>query len=161
MTSPERQYAEDAAVVMESMGMPRAYGKLLAWLMVCDPPQQSAAELAEALGLSKGSVSMGIRILGNNRLIRRVPGPGRRRMYEMTEDALIRAVRGDTYRTFRELMQRGLALLGGQDAPRAHRLRRNYEFMAYMERELPLLAERFQAEHGAGDGAAPGEERGD
>jgi DNA-binding MarR family transcriptional regulator len=151
MTTPERRYAEDAAIVLEGMGLPRAYGKLLAWLMVCDPPQQSSTEMAEALGLSKGSVSMGTRVLENNRLIQRVPGPGRRKVYEMTEDAIMRAVQNDNYRLFRELMERGLRLLGGEAAPRARRLRRNRDFYAYMERELPLLVERFRAEHGEDD----------
>jgi DNA-binding transcriptional regulator GbsR (MarR family) len=147
MMSPERRYAEDAALVLERMGMPRAYGKLLSYLMVCDPPQQSSAQLAAALGLSKGSVSMGTRVLENNLLIRRVPAPGRQKVYEMTEDAIMRATRSDNYRIFRELMDRGLALLGGQDAPRARRLRRNRDFYAFIERELPLLVERFQAEY--------------
>ncbi len=78
MISPERQYAEDAALILESMGLARAHGKLLAWLLVCDPPQQSSAELAEALDLSAGSVSTGTRLLENSRLIRRVAVPGQR-----------------------------------------------------------------------------------
>ena len=40
MITPERLYAEEAAVYLEAMGMPRASGKLLGWLLVCDPPQQ-------------------------------------------------------------------------------------------------------------------------
>jgi DNA-binding transcriptional regulator GbsR (MarR family) len=150
MASPERQYAEDAAVVLEGMGLPRAYGKLLAWLMVCDPPQQSSADLAAALDLSKGSVSMGTRILENNRLIRRVPGPGRHKVYEMTEDAIMRATQSDNYRIFRELMDRGVAILGGDEAPRAARLRHNRDFYAFMERELPKLVERFKEENDHG-----------
>ncbi|HKT01552.1 MAG TPA: MarR family transcriptional regulator [Rugosimonospora sp.] len=144
----EREYAEHAAVVLEGMGLPRAYGKLLAWLMVCDPPQQSGTQLAQALDLSRGSVSMGTRILENNRLIRRVPGPGRHKVYEMTEDAIMRATQSDNYRIFRELMDRGVQLLGGEDAPRAQRLRRNRDFYAFMERELPRLVDRFKAEYG-------------
>jgi DNA-binding transcriptional regulator GbsR (MarR family) len=151
LTSPERKYAEDAALVLEGMGMPRAYGKLLAWLMVCDPPQQTSADLARALDLSPGSVSTGTRVLENNGLIRRVPGPGRHKVYEMTEDAIMRATQNDNYRIFRELMDRGVQLMGGEDAPRAARLRHNRDFYAYLERELPRLVERFKAEYGEGD----------
>jgi DNA-binding transcriptional regulator GbsR (MarR family) len=147
MNQPEREYVEHAALVLERMGLPRAYGKLLAWLMICDPPQQSSAQLATALDLSKGSVSMGTRVLENNGLLRRVPGPGRQNAYEMTDDAIMRAVGNDNYRIFRELMERGLDLLGGEHAPRAARLRRNRDFYAYLERELPRLVERFKEEH--------------
>ena len=71
MYSSERQYVEQTAVAMEGMGMPRSWGKLLGWLLICDPPQQSSAELAEALDLSPGSVSSGTRMLENGGLIRR------------------------------------------------------------------------------------------
>ena len=72
MISSERKFAEDAALVLESMGLARAHGKLLAWLLVCDPPHQSSTDLAAALDLSAGSVSTGTRFLENARLIRRV-----------------------------------------------------------------------------------------
>ena len=50
-------------VVLAGMGMPQAYGKLLGWLLICTPAAQSGAELVAALGLSKGSVSAGLRTL--------------------------------------------------------------------------------------------------
>jgi len=63
-------------------------------LLICDPPQQSSAELAEALDLSAGSVSSATRMLENGGLIRRAAAPGRRgKVYEMTDDAFIRAAR--------------------------------------------------------------------
>jgi DNA-binding transcriptional regulator GbsR (MarR family) len=146
-------YAEDAAVVLEGMGVQRAYGKLLGYLLICDPPQQSSSDLAGALDLSMGSVSMGTRMLDQAGLIRRVPTPGRRKVYEMTDDAIIRASRSDTYRVMRDLMERGLHLIGHEDAPRARRLRHMRDFYAFMERELPRLVERFKAEYGeASDG---------
>jgi DNA-binding transcriptional regulator GbsR (MarR family) len=151
MISSERQYAEDAALILESMGMTRASGKLLAWLLVCDPPQQSSAELSDALDLSAGSVSTGTRMLENAKLIRRVAVPGRRgKVYEMTEDAMTRAVQDDRVRIMRELMDRGLAVVGGEEAPRARRLRRTRDFYAFFEREIPALMERFEQEYGEG-----------
>ena len=151
MISPERQYAEDAALILESMGMPRSSGKLLGWLLVCDPPQQSSAELATALDLSAGSVSTGTRMLENARLIQRVAVPGHRgKVYEMVADAMIRAVQDDRTRTMRELMERGLSVVGGQDAPRAGRLRRTRDFYAFFEREIPALIKRFETDYGEG-----------
>jgi hypothetical protein len=151
MVSPERQYAEDAALILESMGMPRSSGKLLAWLLVCDPPQQSGTDLADALDLSAGSVSSGTRMLENARLIRRVAVPGKRgKVYEMAADAMTRAVQDDRVRLMRELMDRGLAVVGGEGSPRAARLRRTRDFYAFFEREVPALIERFEAEYGEG-----------
>jgi DNA-binding transcriptional regulator GbsR (MarR family) len=152
--SPERQYAEEAGMVLAGMGMPPAYGKLLGWLLICDPPSQSSVELAEALGLSKGSVSTGMRMLERSRLVRRVAVPGRRgHFYEMAPDAFLRAVEdGSPYRMMRELLERGLRMLGDEQAPRAERLRETRDFYAFIERELPRLIEDFTKRKGEGDG---------
>jgi DNA-binding transcriptional regulator GbsR (MarR family) len=152
MYSPERQYAEEFAIGLESMGLARAYGKLLGWLMICDPPQQSSAELAAALEISKGSVSAGTRLLENAGMIRRVVAPGQRgKAYEVSPDAIIRAVQDNRYQTFLDLLERGLAVVGDERAPRADRLRRNRDFYAFIARELPKLVERFESEYGEDD----------
>jgi hypothetical protein len=149
MISPERLYAEEVALTLEAMGMPRSSGKLLGWLLVCDPPQQSSAELAAALDLSPASVSTGTRMLENARLIRRVPVPGTRgKVYEMVEDAMTRSTQDGRVRVMRDLMDRGLAIVGGQDAPRGRRLRRTRDFYAFLDREIPELIRRFEAEYG-------------
>ncbi|SCL22829.1 MarR family protein [Micromonospora inyonensis] len=145
---PRRRYAEDAAVVLAGMGLPPAYGKLLGWLLVCDPPWQTSAQLGNGLGLSKGSVSTGMRMLESSGLARRVPVPGHRgHAYEIQPDAIIRIAAEPTkFRAFRKLMERGLDLVGDPDAPGAERLRVMRDFYAFIERELPALVTRFQAE---------------
>lgn len=149
--SPERRYVEEAAVALAGMGFAPAHGKLLAWLLICDPPQQTSAEMARALGLSKGSVSIGIRLLEANDLVRRVAALGRRGVaYELAPDAMTRPMRGDESRVLRELMERGVALLGGPGASRAARVEYARDFYAFMERETPKLIERFRAERQAG-----------
>jgi len=145
--TPERRYAEEAAVVLAGMGLPPAYGKLLGWLLICSPAAQSGTELAAALGLSKGSVSAGLRMLENSTLVRRVAMPGRRgTFFAMTPDAIMRAAGSEKFTQFRQLMDRGLDVLGGADAPGAERLRNTRDFYAFLERELPLLVKRFQDE---------------
>lgn len=140
-----QRYAEEAAITLTGLGLPPAYGKLLGWLLICDPPQQTNADISVALGLSKGSVSTGMRMLETAGLVRRVPVPGRRgHGYEMVDDAFLAVSRSDSYAVFRDLMQRGLDLVGGTDAPGAERLRDARDFYAFIEREFPLLVARFQ-----------------
>ena len=147
--SPTQQYAEEASVVLAGMGMPPAYGKLFGWLLICDPPQQTSAQLTVALGLSKGSVSTGTRMLENAGLIRRVPVRGQRGYaYEAIPDGLVMAASEPSkFRAFRELMARGLELVGGRDAPAADRLRLTHDFYAYIEREMPQVARRFYEQY--------------
>jgi biotin operon repressor len=149
----QRRYAEEAAVVLAGMGMPQAYGKLLGWLLICTPAAQSGAELSAALGLSKGSVSAGLRMLESGGLVRRVPMPGRRgTFFEMAPDAIMRAAGSEKFTLFRQLMDRGLAVVGGEDAPGAERLRITRDFYAFIEVEVPKLIARFRAERGLSDG---------
>jgi DNA-binding MarR family transcriptional regulator len=152
--SPERRYAEEAGVVLAGMGMPQAYGKLLGYLLICTPAAQSGAELVAALGLSKGSVSAGLRTLESSGLARRVAMPGRRgSFYEMTPDAIMRAAGSEKFTEFRKLMERGLDVLGGEAAPGAERLRTTRDFYAFIETEMPKLIRRFQDEQkGRSDG---------
>jgi DNA-binding MarR family transcriptional regulator len=159
--TPERQYAEEVGMVLAGLGMTPAFGKLLGWLLICDPPSQSLAQLSEALGLSKGSVSTGMRVLEQTGLVRRVATPGvRGHVYEATPDALIEigSRAGEQYAVVRRLMERGLALLGDEHSPRARRLRTSRDFYIFIEREVPKLLERFKREYfdgtkeGEGDG---------
>jgi DNA-binding transcriptional regulator GbsR (MarR family) len=59
-------------------GAPRMVGRVLGWLLLCDPPEQSAAELAESLQASKGSISTATRLLIRLGLIERVRMRGER-----------------------------------------------------------------------------------
>jgi DNA-binding MarR family transcriptional regulator len=152
--SAERRYAEEAGVVLAGMGMPQAYGKLLGWLLICDPAAQSGTDIVAALGLSKGSVSAGLRTLEASGLVRRVAMPGRRgSFYEMTPDAIMRAAGSEKFTHFRQLMDHGLEVVGGEDAPGAERLRVTRDFYAFLEVEMPKLIQRFQDEQkGRSDG---------
>lgn len=143
--SARQRYAEQAAITLTGLGLPPAYGKLLGWLLICDPPQQTNADISAALGLSKGSVSTGMRMLETAGLVRRVPVPDRRgHAYEMVPDAFLTISKSGSYAVFRNLMQSGLDLVGGDDAPGAERLRDARDFYAFIEREFPLLVARFQ-----------------
>jgi DNA-binding MarR family transcriptional regulator len=157
--SPERRYAEEVGVTLAGLGMTPAYGRLLGWLLICDPPSQSLSQLCDALGLSKGAVSTGIRVLERIGLVRRVAAPGvRGHVYEATPDGLIEmaARAGQQYAAVRELMERGLALLDDQESPRAARLRASRDFYAFIEREVPKLLNQYRQEFLAKEGEDDG-----
>lgn len=146
----ERQFADELGMVMSGMGTPPAFGKLMGWLLICDPPQQTSTQLAEALGLSKGSVSTGMRALEQLGMVRRVPVRGRGHAYEMVPDALVRTVDARRiYLVLYGLMQKGLDLLGGDEtAPRAQRLRITRDFYAFVAERIPQLIDDFAKKEG-------------
>jgi len=146
----ERQFAEQVGVVLGQMGMPPAFGRLLGWLLICDPPSQTSAELSEALGLSKGSVSTGMRMLERAGLVHRVvPGGGiRGHAYEMAADGLVRATDPATrFGMLRDVMDKGLAVLEDPDSERARRLRITRDFYAFASVRIPELMEEFKDQY--------------
>ena len=146
----ERQFADEVGTVMSGMGMPAAFGKLMGWLLICDPPQQTSTQLTEALGLSKGSVSTGMRALEQLGMVRRVPVRGRGHAYEMLPDALVHTVDARRlYMVIHAVMQRGIDVLGGDEQlPRAQRLRVSRDFYAFVAERIPQLIDEFAEREG-------------
>jgi hypothetical protein len=52
-----------ATFFAEHYGLPPITGRILGWLMICDPPEQSPAEIAAAIGASRASLTTNIRLL--------------------------------------------------------------------------------------------------
>lgn len=65
----------------ETVSGSRAAGQILGWLMICEPPYQSAPQLVEALHISAGSVSTQARTLESVGLVERTTFPGDRATY--------------------------------------------------------------------------------
>jgi DNA-binding transcriptional regulator GbsR (MarR family) len=146
-TVPERQFAEEFGLIGERSGMPRMVGRLLGWLLICEPPQQTSAEIASALGVSRASVSIASRLLEAGGLIRRTTAPGARSYrFEVDPAAWLNIEAGERFRPWREIAERGLELIDDPQSERAARLRAARDFYAYAEREIPRLMERFRAE---------------
>ena len=141
-------YAEEIALFYERGGLPRIAARVLGWLMVCDPPQQTAGDLVDALSVSKASVSNTIRLLTSVRLIERAPGSKSRSVhYRLCEDGFTGLFEQKlaTLTAFRPLADRGLELLG-EDGPRALRLREMRALNLFWERALPSLTAKWRRE---------------
>jgi DNA-binding transcriptional regulator GbsR (MarR family) len=148
----ERHFVEDFSLYFEQMGYPRMAGRILGWLLICDPPVQSAGELADVLGASKGSLSTMTRLLIQVGLIERAGLPGRRRDYFRIKPGawpqLIK-VQMQSMTGLHQMVERGLAMLTiteGRAPESTQRLQEAHDLYAFLERELPALLSRWQAE---------------
>ena len=145
----KRQFLEDFALHMEHHGLPRMAGRILAWLLICDPPEQSMPDLVEVLQASKSSVSTMTRHLIQFGMIERVSLPGERRdFYRAMPDYWFRQLEGATreFAGYRRLADRGLALLDGAAPDRRRNLTEMRDVSEFLEREFPALIERWQEE---------------
>jgi DNA-binding MarR family transcriptional regulator len=158
----ELQYVEEVALGFERQGLFRMAGRVLGWLLICDPPEQTFGQLAEVLQASKGSISAAMKFLVPAGLVERISRPGDRRdYYRCRPGAWAELARDQSrlYGDFRKLAQRGLELLADAPADRRERLQDMQDFYGWLEREMPALWARWRREQqeqeprgGTGDG---------
>jgi len=68
-------------------GLPMIAGRILGWLTVCVPAEQSAAQIAEAIGASRASLTTNLRLLTSVGFLGQVTRPGERTVYYRVDDA--------------------------------------------------------------------------
>ena len=78
----------------ERYGLPPITGRILGWLMICDPPEQSAEEIARAIGASRASLTTNMRLLTGGGLVHRLTrSGGRTAYYRIDDDAWEKVIR--------------------------------------------------------------------
>ena len=146
MTHDEAAFVEEMGQYLASYGMTPMAGRMWGWLLICEPPEQTAAEIADALQASRGAISGTARILTTAGMIRRTTRRGDRREYfsappEALDSMLTSA--SATYRRLREIAERGLAAMSDESPSARARLEEFRDVIAFIERELPLVIDRF------------------
>ncbi|MFD4192957.1 GbsR/MarR family transcriptional regulator [Amycolatopsis thermoflava] len=149
MAEPEhdelRAWVEEVATFFaEQYGQPPIAGRILGWLMVCDPPEQSATQIAGAIGASRASLTTNLNLLTAAGLVRRRTGPGARTTYFRVDDDAWPVVvrrRIATLASFADVAERGMDLFGA-DSARAGRLRAARETFLWMARAFERSDDR-------------------
>ena len=149
--SKVKQFAEEVGIAFEQTGLPRMAGRILGWLLVCDPPHQSMEQLTSALTASKGSISTTTRLLIHHGLIERISLPGVRHDYfRLRSDAWQHMIgRGLTseIKMFRQLAERGLGLVHENATANSKCLREMLDVYTFLEHEFPTLLKKWEREH--------------
>lgn len=144
-------FVEQMGEQFARVGQQRIAGRMLGWLLVCDPPEQSATELAEVTGASKASISIAVRLLTAAGLVERVGVAGKRQAHYRLRPACWTTdmqQKLDRIREMREVADRGLAVLAGAPKSRRQRLQDMRDFYAFFEGEFPAAIERWLASRG-------------
>lgn len=146
MDAEASRFVEMVGRFWESWGQPRTAGRILGWLMICDPPEQSSADLGEALDASAGSVSTTTRQLMQVGLVDRVTFPGDRASYfRLHEHAWIQVMQA-RLEGIRGLHQLALAAESLTPELRADRVKDLRFITEFMLEEWPGVMDRMQSQ---------------
>ncbi len=80
-TAQELNFIEEISLLIAESGLPRSVGKVLGFLLVCQPEHQSSEAIQQQLQLSTGSTSTATTLLRKIELIKPLTFPGDRRTY--------------------------------------------------------------------------------
>lgn len=141
------EWVERVAMYLARDGVSPIAGRVLGWLMVCDPPEQSAGQISEAIGASRASLTSNLRLLTSMGFLTWRTRPGERTVYyRMAEDAWAVVVRQQVagITAFLAITRDGLDLVGPDD-DRSARIRQAQTTFTWMadvfDKALPLRAD--------------------
>jgi hypothetical protein len=147
-TDGEITFADHAGrLYARRYGMAPMVGRLLGYLAICDPREQSIAELAEALLASRSAIAGAVKTLDGLGLIRRSRAAGER-MDRVRIEFPGRGSMGFDVAEYREqadLAREGLALLAGASPERRAVLLQWAAFADFLVARLPELEKDWMA----------------
>ncbi len=147
-TDAEITFADHAGrLYARQYGMAPMVGRLLGYLAICDPRDQSIAELAEALLASRTAIAGAVNALDNLDLISRTRAAGERMDRVRIDVAGPRSMGFDVteYREQGDLAREGLALLADEPLARRAVLLEWAAFADFLVARLPDLEQDWKA----------------
>jgi DNA-binding transcriptional regulator GbsR (MarR family) len=120
---------------------PPMVGRLIGYLAVCDPPEQSIGELADALLASRSAITNAVKVLETMRLIRRTRVAGDRMDRVRLDPSSPQAMGLDTteYEEMRELVREGLEVVRHAPAERQALLLEWSEFTDFVLEQVTRM----------------------
>jgi hypothetical protein len=142
-----RQYVEEWGMLFESLGANRMMGRILGWLLVCDPAGQTAKQIADGIGASISSVSTATKALVQASMVQRMGVPGERSAHYQVKPGmwadLFKRRMAHTM-AMRKLAEAGRGFVAPGDPKSSLRLREIASYCAFFEKEFPPLLDKWQ-----------------
>ncbi len=141
LTTEQREFIESIGVFFGYYGLPRLMGRLLGLLMLADRPL-TLDDMAQALLVSRASVSTNIRMALRYDYAALVGIPGDRRDYYRFSDSVWERriqLSVEASVASRKMAEHGLTLLGPDDVSARERLEEMYEFSDFSLEEAHAM----------------------
>jgi DNA-binding transcriptional regulator GbsR (MarR family) len=141
---------------------PPMVGRLIGYLAVCEPPNPTIGELAEALLASRSAIAGAVKVLETIHVVQRSRVAGERmdRVRITAQQSMQMDV--SEYEEMRELAREGLEVIGDAPPERRAALLEMAAFSDFLVEEIPKLKQEWEARRKAlvASGDLPDERRG-
>lgn len=158
MRDEEAAFVDAMGQYLGTYGLSPMSGRLWAWLLICDPPEQSATDLAEALKASRGAISGAAGSLSAWGIIRRMRRRGDRREYFSIPsgafDSLLRGA-GAGYNRLLDITSQGLAAMSSAPPQARLRLEEVHDATAFIATAFPAALDQYLRERAPATSAVP------
>lgn len=158
MREDEATFVDAMGQLMSAYGLGPMAGRVWAWLLICDPPEQTAADLAASLQASRGAISGAAAFLSASGLIRRMRRRGDRREYfSIPPGAFNSLLRSGTayYERLVDITSAGLATMDGREPSARLRLEEVRDATQFIVESFPVALEGYLRERATRLTAAP------
>ncbi|MBV2366020.1 MarR family transcriptional regulator [Streptomonospora nanhaiensis] len=135
----------------QQFGMAPITGRVLGWLMVCDPPAQTPAQLSAALSASRSSIGTAVAVLERLSYIQRYRPAGERvdRIRLDPEFGPRDLDAAQQYREHAAMTRQGLSALADTSPRRRARLLELAAFYDFLADRLPQVAAEWRSHRDA------------
>ncbi len=150
MKDKASEFVERFGLIWERLGTNRSIGRVLAWLTICDPAEQSAADIGEALQISQANVSTTMRTLETFGLVERLSIPGNRRIhFRIPQNAWQATARTELREmdAFFSAAQLGKEAVADKPAASQERIVELIDWVGWWRKHYGELVELWEQEH--------------
>ncbi len=130
-------------------GFPPVAGRLLGYLSVCDPPDQTIAELAEALLASRSAIAGALKSLEVTGVVRRSRAAGERMDRVWIDLSSPQGMDITEYQELGGLAREGLEVLADASAERRAVLLETAAFADFLVEQMPRLQQEWESRRAA------------
>ncbi|TCO62958.1 GbsR/MarR family transcriptional regulator [Actinocrispum wychmicini] len=133
-------------------GYPPVAGRVLGYLLICQPPEQSIAELSEALFASRSAITGAVTLLTGYRAVRRARSVGQRMDHVTLDPQALdpTGMAGTTYREQATIARDALALLADGATGRRAMIQEGAAFYDFLAERMPALLAEWHELRGPG-----------
>ena len=133
----------------QEYGFPPVAGRLLGYLLICQPPRRTITDLSEDLQASRTAITSAIGLLERYHAVRRTRSAGQRAdLVGLDPHALDpTGFAAESYRAQAALAREALSLLPDPDADRRALIAEAAEFYDFLAERMPALLAEWRARH--------------